>query len=131
MNKFPFMRLMILNFLIKQDGLTGYDIIKYCRSNGIPASSGNVYPQLKTLEDTRFISCVEEGRRKLYRMTAYGREQVECTSIADAPEFLKSVFFKSMWLASRIDWKKREDLRMLLDNVGEISRFLTEYMEKI
>lgn len=131
MNRYPFIKVIIINFLLQQDGLTGYDIIKYCRNYGIPASSGTVYPHLKTMEDAGIILCKEEGRRKLYHLTESGRSEMEGTALSRAPEFLKNTYFKSMGLAATIDWTKKEEVKVLLDNVDEIRRYLSEYMDKL
>ena len=131
MNRYPFIKVVIINCLLKQDGLTGYDMIKFCRGNGIPASSGTVYPHLKALEDAGIIEYREDGRRKLYKLTPAGREEMETSALANAPEFLKNTYFKSLWLASRLNWSSREEIKMLIDNVDEIKRYLTDYMEQL
>lgn len=131
MNRYPFIKIMIVNCLLKTDGLSGYDIIKLCRDSGIPASSGTVYPHLKSLMDAGYIACEEDGRRKLYHLTPAGREEMEGSGLATVPEFLKNSYFKSILLASNMDWLSRDDVQMLLDNMEEIKRYLTEYMEQL
>jgi DNA-binding PadR family transcriptional regulator len=131
MNRYPFIKVIIINSLLKQDGLTGYDIIKDCRGNGIPASSGTVYPHLKAMEEAGIIVCHEEGRRKLYGLTEAGRSEMESSALAKAPEFLKNTYFKSISLAATIDWTKKEDVKLLVDNVDEIRRCLSDYVDKI
>jgi DNA-binding PadR family transcriptional regulator len=130
MNRYPFIKIIIINCLIKADGLTGYDIIKFCRSYGIPASSGTVYPHLKALMDAGIISCIQEGRRKLYCLTPAGRAEMEGSGLAKAPEFLKNSYFKSIMLAARMDWTSKTDVQTLMDNVEEIKQYLAEYMKK-
>jgi DNA-binding PadR family transcriptional regulator len=131
MNRYPFIKIMIINCLLKSDGLTGYDIIKFCRDGGIPASSGTVYPHLKSLMDAGYIACEEDGRRKLYRLTPEGRKEMESSGLATAPEFLKNSYFKSILLASNMDWMNKSDVQKLIDNVEEIKKYLTEYMEQL
>lgn len=129
MNRYPFIKVFVINCLLKQDELTGYDIIKICRGNGIPASSGTVYPHLKSLEDAGFIACREEGRKKLYYLTAVGRSEMETSALANAPEFLKNSYFKSIWLAATLDWSKKSDVQTLVDNVDEIRKYLLNYLD--
>jgi len=131
MNRYPFIKIVIINCLLKADGLTGYDIIKYCRSYGIPASSGTVYPHLKALMGAGIITCREDGRRKHYRLTRPGRAEMQGSGLAKAPEFLKNSYFKSILLASKMDWASREDVKMLIDNVDEIKRYLAGYIEQL
>jgi DNA-binding PadR family transcriptional regulator len=131
MNRYPFVKVIIINCLLEQDGLTGYDIIKYCRGNGIPASSGTVYPHLKAMEETGIIACREEGRRKVYYLTEAGRSEMESTALGKAPEFLKNTYFKSIWLAATLDWTKKDEVKVLVDNVDEIKRYLMDYMDKL
>ena len=97
MNRYPFIKVIIINCLLEQDGLTGYDIIKYCRGNGIPASSGTVYPHLKAMEDAGIIAFREEGRRKVYYLTEAGRAEMESSALgqrAGIPE--KHIFQKHL-----------------------------------
>lgn len=131
MNRYPFIKVYVINCLLKQDDLTGYDIIKFCRGNGIPASSGTVYPHLKALEKAGFIACSESGRRKHYRLTPAGRSEMETSALITAPEFLKNTYFKSLWLASTLDWTRKEDVQTLVDNVDEIKKFLERHMESL
>lgn len=131
MNRYPFIKVMIVDCLLKTDGLTGYDIIKICRGNGIPASSGTVYPHLKSLVDAGVLTCREEGRRKLYGLTERGRAEMEVAALAKAPAFLKNSYFKSLCLAARLDWTSKAGVKMLIDNVEEIKKYLIEYMDNL
>lgn len=131
MNKFPLIKAVIVDCLLKQDGLSGYDLIKFCRGNGIPASSGNVYPHLKSLEDLGVIEYRMEGRRKLYQLTTRGRKDAKATALAYAPEFLKSIFFRSLSLASYMDWSDKDKIKTLIGNVSEIQNYLNEYLEQL
>lgn len=131
MNRYPFIKVYVINCLLKQDGLTGYDIIKFCRSNGIPASSGTVYPHLKALEKAGFIECHEEGRRKHYHLTADGRSEMKTSALTTAPEFLTNLYFKSIWHAATLDWKDKAAVQTLVDNVDEIRDYLQKYMNSL
>lgn len=131
MNHYSFIKVIIINLLMKADGLTGYDIIKFCRSSGIPASSGTVYPHLRALMETGYIACTEEGRRKVYRMTQDGREALKVSGLAKSPDFLMNAYYKSIMLAANMDWMKRGDVQILIDNVEEIKKYLIDYMEQL
>ena len=61
MSRHPFIKVMLINYLINNEELVGYEFIKYCRDIGILASSGTVYPHLKTLTENEIISFREEG----------------------------------------------------------------------
>jgi DNA-binding PadR family transcriptional regulator len=131
MNKFPFIKSIIIDCLLKSDGLTGYDLIKFCRGNGIHASSGNVYPHLKSLEESGIIEHREDGRRKLYRLTPNGKKQAKATALDSAPDFLKNIFFKSLSLAAYMNWSNKKEVQMLIENVNEIKKYLSEYLEQL
>jgi DNA-binding PadR family transcriptional regulator len=131
MNRYPFIKIIIINCLMRSDGLSGYDIIKFCRDGGIPASSGTVYPHLKSLTDAGYVACEEDGRRKLYSLTPKGREEMEGSGLINAPDFLKNAYFKSIALASNMDWSSRDDVRTLMDNVDEIKKYLSDYMSQL
>lgn len=131
MNKYPLIRIVIVNCLIRQDGLSGYDLIKFCRGFGIPASSGTVYPHLKSLEDAGIVEYREDGRRKLYKLTKEGRREMETSGLASAPEFLKNIFLKSLSLATRMDWLNKDEIKLLIENVSEIKIYLMEYMDQL
>jgi DNA-binding PadR family transcriptional regulator len=131
MNRYPFIKIMILDCLRNADDLSGYDIIKFCRGNGIPASSGTVYPHLKSLVEAGVLHCREDGRRKLYGLTERGRTEMEVGAISKAPVFLKNSYFKSLCLAARLDWTSKAGVKMLIDNVEEIKRYLTDYMNNL
>jgi DNA-binding PadR family transcriptional regulator len=131
MNRYPFIKVYVVNCLLKQDDITGYDIIKFCRASGIPASSGTVYPHLKALERAGFIECSEVGRRKHYRLTQEGRAEMETSALAMAPEFLKNLYFKSIWYAATLDWNDKAAVQTLADNVDEIKRYLQQYIDSL
>ncbi len=127
----PFMKIMILNYLLEHDTLTGYEFIKFSRDIGIAASAGSVYPHLKSLENTGWLQFEEIGKRKVYSLTEKGRAQLSKMPLADVPEFLRHAFFRNMSLGSTIDWKNPSDLSKLLNNVNEIKDFLENYIRSL
>ncbi len=127
----PFIRMMILNYLLQNDELIGYGFIKYCRANGVLASPGNIYPHLKQLEDQRVIAYRVEGKKKVYSLTELGKRELALTGVSRVPEFLRNVFFRNMSLASTIDWSDSTDVEKLLNSVREAKDFLEKYVQDL
>jgi DNA-binding PadR family transcriptional regulator len=72
-------RYLILDTLAGQ-GRHGYDIMQSIqeKTGGLyRPSPGTVYPTLQMLEDLKLISSREEGNRKIYELTATGKEELE------------------------------------------------------
>lgn len=72
-------RLAILS-LLAEGPKHGYEIIKELglRSGGLyRASAGTVYPTLQLLDDEGLVDSVREDGRKIYRLTAAGRRELE------------------------------------------------------
>lgn len=72
-------RLAILS-LLAEGPKHGYEIIKElgARSGGLyRASAGTVYPTLQLLDDEGLVDSVREDGRKVYRLTASGRRELE------------------------------------------------------
>ncbi|MBW1802296.1 MAG: helix-turn-helix transcriptional regulator [Deltaproteobacteria bacterium] len=71
-------RYLILDTLAEK-GRHGYDIMQSIqeKTGGLyRPSPGTVYPTLQMLEDLKFISSRVEGNRKIYELTATGREEL-------------------------------------------------------
>ena len=71
-------RLAILS-LLSEAPKHGYQLMKEIseRSGGVyRASAGSVYPTLQQLEDEGLIEAVQEGGRRVFRLTAAGREEL-------------------------------------------------------
>jgi DNA-binding PadR family transcriptional regulator len=65
---------LIILLSLNQTALTGYDVIAKTYSNfKILFSPGTVYPILKRLKKDGLITCVDEGRKKVYMPTQVGR----------------------------------------------------------
>ncbi|MDA8195572.1 MAG: PadR family transcriptional regulator [Thermaerobacter sp.] len=127
----PFIRMMILNYLLQNQEITGYGFIKYCRANGVLASPGNIYPHLKQLDDERVIAYRVEGKKKVYTLTDTGKRELARAGVSRVPEFLKTVFFRNMSLASTIDWSDPSDVGKLLTSVLEAKAFLETYVQQL
>lgn len=74
MPKFPVLKFMILEYISKYGSTTGYSFMKYCSENGIPASSGTVYPHLKDLTNKEIIHYEKSGKKKIYYLTEKGEK---------------------------------------------------------
>ena len=72
----------ILKFLEKNEEMTGYDLLRYCRENQISISPGSVYPQLKKMADDGLINSRNQGRKKIYSLTEKGIDEI--TSIRES-----------------------------------------------
>lgn len=122
---------MILNYLMKNRQLTGYEFIKFCREHGVSASPGNIYPHLSELEEEKLVEYRVEGKKKVYTLTKSGIEELERLPVSRVPEFLRSVFFRNMGLASSIDWSSPDDVTKLLKNLKEAEQFLLDYIRTL
>lgn len=122
---------MILNYLMKNRQLTGYEFIKFCREHGVSASPGNIYPHLSELEEEKLVEYRVEGKKKVYTLTKSGIEELERLPVSRVPEFLRSVFFRNMGLASSIDWPSPDDVTKLLKNLKEAEQFLLDYIRTL
>jgi DNA-binding PadR family transcriptional regulator len=77
--EFGEVRLAILS-LLREDAKHGYQLIKELsdRSGGLyRASAGTVYPTLQQLEDEGLIESERQEGRRVYRLTAAGKEELE------------------------------------------------------
>ncbi|MDN5341341.1 PadR family transcriptional regulator [Oceanotoga sp. DSM 15011] len=74
MAKLPFLKFLMIQYLIENGEITGYSFIKFCKRKDIPVSSGTVYPHLKTLSDNGIIDFKIYKNKKIYSFTDYGKE---------------------------------------------------------
>lgn len=131
MARYPFLKGMILNYLVERRELTGYDFIKYCRTIGVTASPGSVYPHLKDLEDEGVVAQQTQGRRKIYTLTQKGVRTIAALPISRVPSFLKIYFFRSLGLAGAIDWSDPVEVEKLLANMREAQAQLEHFVENL
>lgn len=72
--------LLILTILRERE-MSGYDLISYIhRTFEVLLSPGTLYPMLNNLEHMGLIEGIEQGRKKLYRLTSKG--EVLCRSLS-------------------------------------------------
>ena len=72
-------RLAILS-LLSEGPKHGYQLMKEIseRSNGVyKASAGSIYPTLQQLEDEGLIEATQQSGRRVFSLTAAGREELE------------------------------------------------------
>lgn len=72
-------RLAILS-LLAEGPKHGYQLMKEMkeRSGGLyTASAGSVYPTLQQMEEERRVSCAREEGRRVYRLTAAGKKELQ------------------------------------------------------
>ena len=129
--KNPMIKMLILNYLMDHGELTGYEFIKYCRENNIPASSGNVYPQLKKLLEHKIVEYYEEGKKKVYTLTPKGHKIISDTFIANAPQFVKEAIFNSMMFGVRFDWNNPEDIQKVINNLDHLKNVFEQYLKTL
>lgn len=58
---------------LKEESMSGYDIMKYLSEYGENTSPGYIYPMLSDLQKKGFISLKKEGRKKIYSLTKKGK----------------------------------------------------------
>ncbi|MBQ6585389.1 MAG: helix-turn-helix transcriptional regulator [Coriobacteriales bacterium] len=78
---------VVLLGLLSERPMHGYDMIKSLeeRSGGLyKPSAGAIYPTLQMLEDQELIEAVQEGRKKTFYITDFGREYLESRSPDDS-----------------------------------------------
>ncbi len=94
--------------LLREQPRNGYQVIQEieARSQGMwRASAGSVYPALQQLEDEGLVEAVDEGGRRLYRLTEAGRGYADAhpdelaapwASVADAIDDTTRAFFETL-----------------------------------
>lgn len=119
----------ILFLLSLGRGLTVYDLSKLLGSSGRKVSNGALIPILLKLTDLGYVSHRQEGRRKIYSLTAKGRKYV--ASVRKIRERLKENALSMIVSGNAVQLgllKSVDDMSVLesvLDRTGEgILRFL-------
>jgi DNA-binding PadR family transcriptional regulator len=93
--------------LLREQPRNGYQVIQEieARSQGMwRASAGSVYPALQQLEDEGLVEAVDEGSRRVFRLTEAGRGYADAhpeelaapwASVADAVDDATRAFFET------------------------------------
>ncbi len=150
MAKFAFLKFLLLNFIEKREEITGYDFLKYCKENGIPASAGTVYPQLMNLKNKGILSKEDTGRRKIYRLTKTGKrflKEVQSNKeifkglmsrvgiamdnpYTSMPNEMQDVFKRLFYRVHGVNWKRKKDVETLLDELANVNKCVEKWFEK-
>ncbi len=151
MGKFPFLKILLLNFIEKKGEITGYDFLKYCKEEGITASPGTVYPQLNALTKDGILTKKIDGRRNVYFLTQKGKDFLKEIQMkkegfknlmsklgivmenpnAFIPANVKKRFKTFFYSLHSVNWKKKSDVEDFLKELrkleDEIGRWLNEW----
>lgn len=131
MKRFSVTRVMLFEYLLQQKKVSGYDFMKYCRRMGISISSGTVYPCLRELKEQGMVEEKEEGRKKVYVPTSRALEFAEKSGPRrKLDRGFKELFFKFLHHLERMDWKKRNMVSLLLEDIRGMERYLEEILER-
>lgn len=126
--KYPFIKMNILQYVATKGELTGYSFMQYCKKRGIPVSNGTIYPHLKDLESGGLLECTIDGKRKVYRLTDYGKEWIINSTNASIPTILKHSFFRLNRSFDMVKWDNSEEVKLLIAEVEGIHTELEEYI---
>jgi len=138
----------ILNYLVKNQKLTGYEFIKYCREIGFNISPGTVYPALKKLLEKNIVIYKISGRKKVYELTELGKKyyskietenknetnkirmviECECTGL---PEKYKEKIAKFIQKLPKTNWENLESVKRIIEDFKECEIHLNEYYKKL
>src|SRR5215831_13787561 len=100
-------RLALLS-LLSEGPKHGYQLMKEIseRSGGIyRASAGSIYPTLQQLEDEGLIEATQENGRRVYRLTAAGREE-----LARDPETVRRIWERAERCEDWSQWMGPESM---------------------
>lgn len=123
---------LIVDYLRRNDEVTGYRFMRYSRSLGVSTSPGNVYPSLHDLEGEGILTFREVGTRKLYRLTAKGRRLASREMGSDrVPASLRRVLFRMLARLCGSGVTTREDVDGLLAQVDLIRDELKALRERL
>ena len=93
------LKLLVLKALNKKP-LSGYALMKYIEDKiGSKPSPGSMYPLLDDLAKENFVTCREEGRKKIYSLTKEGREHLKIINIHKDILLKKTEESVRMWSA--------------------------------
>ncbi len=150
MAKFAFLKFLLLNFIEKKGEITGYDFLKYCKEEGIPASAGTVYPQLGDLTKNGILNQRNEGRRKFYYLTKEGKKflndiqsskevfknLMNRVGIAmdnpytSMPKEIQAVFKGLFYRMHAVNWEKKKDVERLVKDLEETEKYVRRWLDE-
>jgi len=131
MKRFSITRVMVMEYLRREKELSGYSFMKYCRKIGIPMSSGMLYPFLRELKAEGMIVERQEGRKKIYTLSEKGWAVVEKVGgRRHVDRTFQEIFLRFMYHLERVNWRKKETVLLLLEDVREMEAYLKEITQK-
>lgn len=150
MAKFAFLKFLLLNFIERKGKVTGYDFLKYCKQEGIPASAGTVYPQLGDLTKDGILNQRSEGRKKFYYLTEEGEKFLDDIQsnkevfknlmskvgiamdnpYTSMPKEIQTVFKSLFYHMHAVNWKKKKDVEALIENLKEVEKYIKEWLDE-
>ena len=122
--KNSYIKAILINYLVNNKSTTGYEFIKHCKSIGVPASNGNVYPLLKKLTEEKILTYEESGNKKIYRFTKKGKKSLENTFMDVAPAYLRNAVINNILVGVKVNWNNPDDIDKLIKDSEEL---LTEF----
>lgn len=125
--KYPFVKMNILQYLVKEGEVTGYSFMQYCKKSGIPVSNGTIYPHLKDLEQGGLIKSTVDGKRKKYTLTEYGEQWIQNSTNASMPANISRTFIKLFREIDLAKWENPQSIESLICIVEEMKEALTEH----
>ena len=127
--KYPFIKMNLLLYLMEYGEMTGYSFMKYCKQRGLPISNGTIYPHLKDLESGGLIEGEVDGKRKVYKLTPYGKEWIENSTNGTMPERLKRSYMHLFRSFDMTKWDNLMELNTLLRELEHFQQALTNYIQ--
>ena len=93
------LKILVLKALAKKP-LSGYALMKYIEDKiGTKPSPGSMYPLLDELTKQKFVTCKEDGRKKIYSLTKEGKEHLKVINIHKDILIKKTEESIKMWAA--------------------------------
>ncbi|WP_036224734.1 PadR family transcriptional regulator [Mesoaciditoga lauensis] len=150
MARFPFLKILLLNFIEKEGKTTGYDFLKYCKKENITASPGTVYPQLEALAKDGILEKKVDGRKNVYFLTKKGKgflKEIQKSKEGfknimsklgvvmenpqtSMPKSIQKSFRAFFYSLHSVNWKREKDVENFLKEFerveSEIRRWLNE-----
>ncbi|NSW76377.1 MAG: PadR family transcriptional regulator [Candidatus Atribacteria bacterium] len=131
MKRFSITRVMVFEYLLREGELSGYAFMKYCRKIGIPVSSGMLYPCLRELKEKEMIIEKQDGRKKVYTLSEKGRAFVErARGKRSVDQGFQEMLFRFMYHLEKVDWKKKDTVSFLLEDVRRMEGYLERILGK-
>jgi DNA-binding PadR family transcriptional regulator len=129
----PFIGLMIIDYLMTNEELVGYEFIKYCKEIGMHASPGNVYPHLCHMKKKGIVDCKIDGKRKVYTLTEKGKKEIMFLKGLDnnSSRFFMKEFFKFAFKIKQANFSSKEEVNVLINDIEKMKKFLVSIIKEL